>query len=260
MSFLNSLAALFGRRAKDKAEAPAKAPSTPVTVPQYPLQPTYKDTIPFQYAYWNESGPAKAYGAPAAAYSHRTTKVAAGLNYLQIHPLYAPIFGKNFEQSKSFVIAQLNKAKAEKWTGVVVDAENQFWSMAALAWMYEQAKARGVMFYGSPKAPLVLGKANVPLHPDYKRSVQFLNAYTDGLWLWSYGDHRVHINERERILRNGYTKEIALIHDAFRMDTKKGYIGASEGPKLAQWCKAHRVPFVLFQPHKHTAAQLKATL
>lgn len=259
MSWFNSLMAAIGRKQQVKVEAPAKAKATPVTAPAVASQPRYKDTIPFQYAYWNESGPANVYGGPTPAYSHRTTKVPGALNYLQIHPLYAPIFGKNFEQSKAFILAQLNKARAEKWQGVVVDAENQLWSMSALAWIYDQSKSRGVMCYGSPKAPLVLGKENVPLHPDYRRSVEFLNAYTDGLWLWSYGDHRTHINERERILRAGYTKEIALTHDAFRNDTKKGYIGASEGPKLAKWCKANRVPFVLFQPHKHTTAQLKGT-
>lgn len=258
MNLLNRILALFGRKARDKVEAPSKAPSTPVTVPQYPLQPAYKDTIPFQYAYWNESGPAKPYGAPAAAYSHRTTKVAAGLNYLQIHPLYAPIFGKAFAQSAGFVASQIDKAARERWTGVVIDAENQFWNMEALKWIYEKAKQKGVMCYHSPKATLDPG--GHVLRPDFKRVAQFLNAFSDGLWLWAYGSHQNHIAAREKLLRNGYTKEIALIHDAFRMDTKKGYIGASEGPKLAQWCKAHRVPFVLFQPHKHTAAQLKATL
>lgn len=260
MSFFNAIAAFFGRKAKDNNEAPAKTPATPVVIPAVASQPRYKDTIPFAYGYWNESGPAKAYGAPAAAYSHRTTKVASAYNYLQIHPLYAPIFGKTFEQSKSFIIAQINKARAEKWNGVTVDAENQFWSMAALAWIYDQAKSRGVMCYVSPKAPLVLGKNNVPLHPDYIKAVEFLNQYSDGLWLWSYGSYLTHVAAREKLLKNGYNKEIALIHDAFRNDKVKGYVGLTEGPKLAHWCKANRVPFILFQPHKHTPAQLKATL
>lgn len=258
MSIFNCIAALFGRKAKDKAEAPASTPSAPVIIPAVASQPLYKDTIPFLYGYWNESGPAKPYGAPAAAYSHRTTQVKGAFNYLQIHPLYAPIYGKSFEQSKSFIIAQINKAVKEKWQGVTVDAENQFWSMAALAWIYEQAKARGVMCYHAPKATLDPGGHK--LHPDFSIVADFLNHYSDGLWLWAYGSYLNHVSAREKLLKAGYTREIALVHDAFRMDTKKGYIGASEGPKLAKWCKANRVPFVLFQPHKHTPAQLKATL
>ncbi len=257
MSIWNSIAAFFGRKAKTKAEAPAKAKATPVTAPAVASQPRYKDTLPFQYAYWNESGPTKAYGGPAPAYSHRTTKVPGALNYLQIHPLYAPIFGKAFSQSAAFVAAQIDKAKREGWQGVVVDAENQFWSMEALKWIYEKAKQKGVMCYLCPKATLDPGGKT--LHPDFKRVTQFLDAFSDGLWLWAYGSHLNHIAAREKLLKNGYNKEIALVHDAFRNDTKKGYIGLSEGPKLAKWCKANRVPFVLFQPHKHTTAQLKGT-
>lgn len=258
MNLFNRIAAFFGRKSKDKAEAPAKAPSIPIVVPAVASQPKYKDTIPFAYAYWNESGPAKAYGAPAAAYSHRTTKVLSGYNYLQIHPLYAPIFGKSFAQSAGFVASQIDKAKREGWNGVVVDAENQFWSMEALKWIYEKAKQKGVMCYFAPKATLDPGGRK--LHPDFNVVADFFNKFSDGLWLWAYGSYLNHVAAREKLMRAGYTREIALVHDAFRMDTKKGYIGASEGPKLAKWCKANRVPFVLFQPHKHTPAQLKATM
>lgn len=216
------------------------------------------NTIPVSCGTWQESGAATSYHAGRYAHCHRTTLLPGKWNLLVLHPLYAPLKGATLKASLAFLAGEIKRAKSQGWDGVIIDAEGILWTPTAIKWIYESARAAGVLCYCAPKASLDPGGKTL-FARDYAKAVRFLNAFSDGLFLWAYGYHQTHIASRDRLLRNGYTKEIALIHDLFRNDKVKGYIGKTEGPKLAAWCQANAVPFISFAPN-YAAALTTSTL
>lgn len=216
------------------------------------------NTIPVSCGTWQESGAATSYHAGRYAHCHRTTLLPGKWNLLVLHPLYAPLKGATLKASLKFLSSEIQRAKSQGWDGVIIDAEGILWTPTAIKWIYETARAAGVLCYCAPKASLDPGGKTL-FGRDYAKAVRFLNAFSDGLFLWAYGAASNHILQRQRTLANGYTKEIALIHDLFRNNPATGYIGKTEGPKLATWCQANAVPFISFAPN-YAAALTTATL
>ncbi len=249
---------LFGgsERPQEPSQPPdvtTPAPEPPAT-PEPPQQSTRADVLDVnRISIWCEASGAYDRGIRdgiAWALHGR-----AGAQNIRIaHPWYDP-WTRPINRAEW--VRRLQAAKAEGCVAFGIDTEGWLFAQGAIVDAWEAAKQVGIKILHVPKASIGLGPKppHVWIDTDFDGSVRFLEAHSDGVWLWNYGfDGEGYRAITEQWRAAGYTGQIGWIQDQVR--NHGGYMGRLQWRSVVNTARQDRISFMLFAGNHSSPAEI----